>query len=180
MKMILSLACIALAAVGCSNCNLNPDEPKERVGVYDSRAVAVAYVRSEQFDKIIKAKMAEMEEAKATGDTEKIEELEAWGKTQQARVHRQGFGSAPVDDILEQIKDKLGKITKEADVTTLVSKWDKKTLKEYKCAELVDVTDMVADLFCPDEKTLEIIEEMKEKKPTPGIVLETMIKLEGH
>ena len=172
--------CVVLAAAGCANCNLNPDEPKTRIGVYDSRAVAIAYVRSERFDKIMKSKMAEMEEAKTTGDTQKIEELEAWGTAQQAEVHRQGFGSAPVDNILEQIKDKLGKITKEADVTALVSKWDKKTLKDHKCADKIDVTDTIVALFCPDEKTLETIEQMKEKKPIPGIVLEAMIKLEGH
>ncbi len=180
MKMILSLMCVVLAAAGCANCNLNPDEPKERVGVYDSRAVAIAYVRSEHFDKIMKAKMAEMEEAKMTGDTQKVEELEAWGTAQQAKVHRQGFGSAPVDDILEQIKDRLDEITEEADVIALVSKWDKKTLKKYKCAKLIDVTDMIAALFCPDEKTLKTIEQMKEKRPIPAIVLEAMIKLEGH
>jgi hypothetical protein len=171
---------MVLTAAGCANCNLNSDEPKERVGVYDSRAVAIAYVRSEQFDRIMKAKMAEMEEAKTTGDTQKIEELEAWGSDHQAKVHRQGFGSAPVDNILEQIKDELAEITKEANVTVLVSKWDKKTLKKYKCAELIDVTDMIAALFCPDEKTLKTIEQMKEKKPIPGIVLEAMIKLENH
>ena len=180
MKMTLGLVCMVLTAAGCVNCNLNPDEPKTRIGVYDSRAVAIAYVRSEQFDKIMKAKMAEMEEAKTTGDTQKIEELEAWGSDHQAKVHRQGFGSAPVDDILEQIKDELAEITKEADVTALVSKWDKKTLKKYKCAEMVDVTDMIVDQFCPDEKTLKIIEEMKKKKPIPPWQLEIMTKLEGH
>ena len=45
---------------------------------------------------------------------------------------------------------------------------------------MVDVTDMIVDQFCPDEKTLKIIEEMKKKKPMPGIVLEAMIKLENH
>ena len=180
MKMILSLMYVVLVAAGCANCNLNSDEPKERVGVYDSRAVAVAYVRSEQFDKVMKAKMAEMEEAKTTGDTQKVEELEAWGTAQQAEVHRQGFGSAPVDNILEQIKDKLAEITEETDVIALVSKWDRKTLKDYKCADQIDVTDMIAALFGPDEKTLKTIEQMKEKKPIPGIVLEAMIKLEGH
>jgi len=180
MKMILGLVCLVLAAAGCANCNLNPDEPKQRVGVYDSRAVAIAYVRSEHFDKIMKAKMAEMEEAKTTGDTQKIEELEAWGTAQQAKVHRQGFGSAPVDDILEQIKDELSEITKEVNVIALVSKWDKKTLKNYKCADQIDVTDTIAAQFGPDEKTLKTIEEMKKKKPIPDIALDVMMKLEGH
>lgn len=157
-----------------------PKHMKTRLGIYDSRAVAVAYAHSDWNDKRLKAKMAEMEKAKAEGDTKKIRELEAWGPAQQAKIHRQGFSTAPVDDILEHIKDNLPQICKQADVTALVSKWDKKTLKHYKSAELIDVTDLMTAAFGPDEKALKTIEQIKKKKPVPLWQLEIMMKLEGH
>jgi len=157
-----------------------PKQMKTRVGIYDSRAVAVAYIHSEQFKKIMQAKMAEMKKAKTAGDEEKIKELDNWGKAQQAKVHRQGFSTAPVDDILEHIKDNLPQIAEDANVITLVSKWDKKTLKQYKSAELVDVTAMIVTPFGPCEKVLKTIDQLKEEKPMPLWQLETMMKLERH
>ncbi|MBN2457453.1 MAG: hypothetical protein JXB29_13125 [Sedimentisphaerales bacterium] len=151
---------------------------KIRVGIYDSRAVAIAFAYSE-FNGI-DAKMAEMEKAKADGDTKKIAELQAWGPAQQARLHRQGFSTTPVDDILEHIRDELPQIAKDANVTTLVSKWDKKTLKRYRSAELIDVTDLIVAPFNPDEKQLKAIEQLKKKKPIPLWQLEIMMKLHSH
>ena len=157
-----------------------PGQMKTRIGIYDSRAVAVAYAHSDWNDKRLKAKTAEMEKAKAAGDAKKIAELEAWGPAQQAKLHRQGFSTAPVDDILEHIKDKLPGIAKQANVITLVSKWDKKTLKRYKSAELIDVTDLLTAQFNPNEKTLKTIEQLKNKKPIPLWQLDIMMKFKGH
>ncbi len=180
MKMILSLMFLVLSTTGCVCCNPKSDGPEIRVGIYDSRAVVAAYVHSGQFDKIMKAKMAEMKKARAAGDTKKIKELDEWGHAQQAKVHRQGFGTAPVDDILEHIKDSLPKIAEDANVIALVSKWDKKTLKHYKSAELIDVTDLIAAQFNPDEKVLKTIEQLKKEKPIPLWQLEIMMKFEDH
>lgn len=180
MKMISSLMFLVLAAVGCVSCDLKSDEPKVRVGVYDSRAVAIAFAHSDWNEKRLELKMAEMEKAKAIGDTKKNKELEEWGKAQQARLHRQGFGAAAVDDILEHIKDNLPQIAKDANVIALVSKWDKKMLKGYKSAELIDVTDLIAAQFNPNEKVLKTIEQIKKKKPIPLWQLDIMMKFEKH
>ncbi len=176
--IVLVLVCIVLSLAGCAGGKRETTGPKICVGTYDSRAVAIAFAHSEWNG--IDAKMAEMEKAKAAGDTKKIRELEAWGLAQQARLHRQGFSTAPVDDILEHIKDNLPQIAKDANVAVLVSKWDKKTLKRYKSAELIDVTDMIVAPFNPNEKVLRTIEQIKKKKPIPRWQLEIMMKLEGH
>ena len=117
----------------------------------------------------------EMEKAKAAGDTKKIKELDKWGKAHQAKLHRQGFSTAPVDDVLEHIKDKLPQIAKDVNVVALVSKWDKKTLKRYKSAELIDVTDLIVAPFNPKEKQLKVIEQIKKIKPIPLWQLEIMM-----
>jgi len=157
-----------------------PKQMKTCVGIYDSRALVAAYINSAQFNRIMKAKMAEMKKAKSSNNTKKIEELEEWGKTQQAKVHRQGFSTAPVDDILEHIKDDLPQIAKDADVIALVSKWDKKTLKIYKSAKLIDITDLIVAPFNPNEKQLKTIEELKKEKPVPLWKLDIMTKFEKH
>jgi hypothetical protein len=65
-------------------------------------------------------------------------ELDAWGKALQIQLHKQGFSTAPVDDFLKHIKDKMPEIAKSAGVGPIVSKWDKETLAKYKSAEQVD------------------------------------------
>lgn len=180
MKIIPCLTFLAFAATGCVSGNLKSDELKVRVGIYDSRAIAVAYVHSMQFDDLMKSKMVEMEDAKASGNMKKMTELEEWGSSHQATFHRQGFSAAPVDDILEHIKDKLPKIAEDANVVALVSKWDKKTLKHYKSVELIDVTDQMVYQFNPNGNTLKIIKQLKEHKPIPLWQLETLMKHEKH
>ncbi len=177
-KIMLSLGCVVVSLAGCVGCKDETADSRIRVGTYDSRAVAIAYAHSE-FNEV-GAKIAELEKAKAAGDTGKIAELEAWGPAQQAKLHRQGFGTAPVDDILEHIKDNLPQIAKDANVIALVSKWDKKTLKRYKSAELIDVTDLIVAPFNPKEKQLKAIEQIKKKKPIPLWQLEIMMKLKKH
>jgi len=50
----------------------------------------------------------------------------------------------------------------------------------FSAAELVDVTDLIAAQFKPDEKTLELIKEMKKIKPIPLWKLDIMMKLKVH
>ena len=134
-----------------------------RVGVYDSRGIAIAYVNSEHFGKIMKEKQAALEQAKKDGDAEKIKEIEAWGPAQQAKAHQQGFGMAPVHECFEPIKDKIAEVAKETGVDIIVSKWETDYLSPD--AEVVDVTMELAKLFNPREKAYQWIEQMKNEKP---------------
>ena len=85
----------------------------------------------------------------------------------------------PVDDILETIKDSLPEIRRQANVSALISKWDKKALRRYRSAERVDVTDLMVQPFNPNEKKLKTIEAMKGRPPVPLWRLNLMMAAGG-
>ena len=145
-----------------------------RVGVYDSRGIAIAYGNSEYMSKILQEKQAALEQAKKDGDTEKVREIEAWGPEHQAKMHLQGFGSAPVHEYLECVKDQIPQVAKAAGVDVIVSKWELDYISSD--AETVDVTMELAKLFKPREKTYEWIEQMKTKPPTNADELQRLEK----
>ena len=146
-----------------------------RVGTFDSRAVAVAFIRSGMFNRQLKQMMEEHKKAKAAGDEEKAKKLEAQGKAGQRRAHRQGFGTAPVDDILQRIEDRLPGIAKKSSVDIIVSKWA--VTYSIPGARFVDVTDLIIEPFEPDEKTRSVIRDLCEKPPVP---LEEIEKHHDH
>ncbi len=129
-----------------------PAAVRARIGTYDSRAVAVAFVGSEAFRKRMDDLKAEYDKAKAAGDRSRVAQLEAQGRAGQRLRHKQGFSTAPIHDILHHIEDKLPEIEKKAGVVALVSKWDKEELAKHKDAELVDVTMALVDVFEPNDR----------------------------
>lgn len=157
-RFLLSLSICAL----CFGCQSTIDTPNvhstssQKIGVYDSRAIAIAFVGSEVYKQTIgrelDEKMEEMRRAQASGNTRRIEELNAWGKSQQARMHQQGFSTAPVDDILDHIDDKLPAILRSSGVAELISKWDSKSLANYNSSQFVDVTMLLVSAFQPSDK----------------------------
>ena len=149
-----------------------------RVGVYDSRGIAIAYLNSEPWHKIVKEKKAALEQAKKDGDAEKIKKLEAWGPTQQAHAHLQGFGTAPVHEYLELVKNKVPQVAQAAGVDVIISKWELDYLASD--AETVDVTMELAKLFEPQEKAYQWIEQIKDKDPIPAEELERLEKEHPH
>jgi hypothetical protein len=168
---------ISLAAVVCLVSILIGAETKKvakplSVGIYDSRAVAVAAISSQWWNKQLQEKTKEMEKAKAAGDTQKIKELEEWGSKGQQRAHLMGFGTAPVQKMLEPIKDQLPKVAEQAGVDIIVSKWQ--VDYQVKDAEFVDVTDAMVALYNPNERTLKSVEGIKAAKP---IAEEELLKM---
>ena len=134
MKTMLWAPCVAAVMVALTGCTQQPAgvdpiaETNGRIGVYDSRAVAIAFAGSEAFEKWLTALRAEHDKAKAAGDDKRVAELAAKGKNRQALAHKQAFSTAPVDEILEHITDGLPAIKAKAGVTAIVSKWDADTL----------------------------------------------------
>lgn len=145
--------------------------PKIRIGTYDNRAIAIAFARS-KYHQFPKKKMQEYQKAKEAGDTERVEELEQWGKTQQRKLHFQGFGRFPVDNILKHIEDELPAIAQKEGLDAIVFGMD------YSAdnVEIVDVTMELVELFDPSEKTLGIIASLRKKGPIP---FETLDKLKA-
>ena len=123
---------------------------QERIGVYDSRAIAIAFAGSPMFGKELRQLKADHEKAKEAGDLETAAKLEAQGKARQVALEKQGFGAASVDDILVRITNVLPEIQRTAGVTAIISKWDATKLKKHPGAETVDVTLKLVDAFQPE------------------------------
>lgn len=138
---------------------------KERIGVYDSRAIAVAFAGSQAHVEQIRQLKAEHQKAKEAGDLEKVAKLEAEGEAQQAKMHQQGFSTAPVDELLLHITNALPEIQKAAGVTALISKWDEAGLKNHPGAEKVDVTMKLVEAFHPNERQRKFAIDIQKTKP---------------
>ena len=171
MKKMMAMGLVAAAgmfAAACSMSVLSGAEANKlvkplRVGVYDSRCIAAACLRSEWWNKQVQEKMKEMEKAKAAGDEKKVKELNEWGESNQTKAHLQGFGTAPVKNLLERVKDKLPQVAQQAGVDIIVSKWQ--IDYQAKEAQFVDVTDAIVALYKPSEETRKMLEEMKKQQP---------------
>lgn len=146
----------------------NAAPAKVRIGTYDNRAIAMAWAASEYNP--VKEKMAEMEKAKAAGDEAKVKELEHWGQTLQKKLHFQGFGHYPVDDLLASVAEKIPGVAERNHLDAIV--W----ICDYHDpnVEIVDVTDDLARLFNPPDRVMRNIKMMKAHKPVP---FETLIDL---
>jgi len=171
LKLVAGCFCVISTITVLTTIADNPskghsiDVEKVRVGTFDSRAIAVAYVRSDTFNSYLKGLQAELEQAKAANDEKRVKELEAQGPEMQKLIHKQGFSIWPVNDILEHIKGKYPEIAEQADVDVIICKWD--IVYQRSDAETVDVTKQMVKQFDPDEATLKVIEELLKKPPVP-------------
>lgn len=118
-----------------------------RVGVYDSRGVAIAYGNCEEFKAKVSQMKAEYEAAKAAGDTARADELGEEGPWLQERMHMQGFGNLPVDDILEGREEMMAGVARSAGVDVIVPNVD----WTGDGVEIVDVTEALMLGFGMDE-----------------------------
>ena len=136
-----------------------------RIGVFDSRAIAIAYWRSEPGMRELRGLRDEYEKAKAANDGARVKELEQEGPWQQVRMHQQAFSTATVAAILEKVSDRLPAVAKQAGVSAIVSKWE----VPYKdgTVETVDVTLPLVRLFNQDEQMLKMIERIESQPPVP-------------
>jgi len=144
------------------------------IGIYDSRAVAVASADYGPFGEWLGDLRARAEEAKAAGNEERLRELEAEALAEQDKLHRQGFGTAPIDDILGWIEEKLPAIREEAGVEALVSKWDEKGLAQWPDSPRIDVTERLIDAFNPSAERREMALSVLEHDPLPAWRLKMM------
>ncbi|MBP9903665.1 MAG: hypothetical protein KBH45_19590 [Verrucomicrobia bacterium] len=163
----LSICCVisGLASYAAVAAEETKAESKACIGVFDSRLVAIAYVRSESFQQRIAKMHVHLKEAKAAGDEKRVKLLEAEGPALQNLIHKQSFSTWPIHDILQTIKEKLPEIAKQDGVDVIVSKWDVEFQREG--VEPVDVTDFLVALFSPTQETRNILEGLRKKDPVP-------------
>lgn len=136
---------------------------KLRIGVYDSRAIAVAAVRSTKaaIQDDIRDLQRQLHEAEAAGDQKRAGQIKARGKNLQTVKHLQAFSNAPVDEYIARLSDQLPQIARENGVAAIVAKLDFQSDE----VEVVDVTDALVQAFSPDEKTMKMIEDLRQHKP---------------
>ena len=160
-----TIICLTTACVWMGSGSENSAPAEVRIGTFDSRAVALAYYRSPEFNQQMRELHQAHQEAKQEGDAQRVAELEAYGPAQQQRMHKQGFGTWPVDEILEKIKDRIPDIAAQANVNVIVSKWD--VVYQKDGLKMVDVTDLLVEPFNPSEETLQVISDVRRKPPVP-------------
>lgn len=164
---ILCFAGSAVVAMSVHEATAKP--PAVVVGTFDSRAVLFAHVGSEAFKSYLAAQKADLDRvrdrARAAGDKALSADLDALGPGVQRRIHEQGFGTAPVADILERIADRLPDVAAKAGVDVIISKWD--LTYHRPSATFVDVTDLLVAEFHPDQETLKGIHEIVSQDPVP-------------
>lgn len=164
---VTGLACFFTGTAGVAVETNKADAPAQRIGVYDSRVVAYAHFWTEAHQRKISELVKSAKEAKAAGQTDRFKELDAALKKEQEQNHFQVFSTAPVDELLVQMKDRVAAIQKEAGVSRLVSKWDEKTLAEHKRSEKVDVTGALLREFKLTDKQKKVAEDLRTKEPLP-------------
>jgi hypothetical protein len=136
-----------------------------RVGTYDSRAIAVAWVSSNMHRQWLAQLVAERDKAKAVGDEKKVQEIQARGGAEQARVHEQGFSTASVAGLMEKIGQEIPGVAKDAGVVLIVSKWE--VMYKDPAIEYVDVTMPLVRKFSADPRVIRTVTELMNQPPIP-------------
>jgi predicted MPP superfamily phosphohydrolase len=136
-------------------------QQKIRIGFFNTRAVAVAYVQSSMFNKKIAKIVTEANQAKANGNDKIYKKLNDELKMEQEKIHWQVYSNARIDDILMQVRPAYEQIAQKANVAAIAES----VLYNDTKIELVDVTDLMVDEFMPSEKTKEKIQEILKKPP---------------
>ena len=167
--LIVGLAAIAAGILwgGCAILAAGQEQQRTelRVGVYDSRAIAIAYAPSKYTQNEIQKMYDIVHKAEAQGDTETAQKTRDTAEFMQKRRHLQGFGTAPVHELIEPVKDKLPKLAADCQVDAIVSKWEFDYLAPD--AAVKDITHELVALFEPNARALNIIAHLKNWVPLP-------------
>src|SRR5689334_13319647 len=103
--IVTSTAAIGLLTSGTLSAQTQTN--KVRIGVYDSRAVAIAYANSTEGRESMKTAQADYQKAKAEKNEKKMKQIESGMKLQQRRLHEQGFSTGSVVGTMAKVKDVL-------------------------------------------------------------------------
>ena len=163
--LTIVLSCAILVSVTAFAGNPAQTKPTIKIGTFDSRVVALAYFRSEEYRLSMTELHKKHQQAKAENNDSLIKVLEKEGPWMQIRMHQQVFSNAGASSIMSKIADAIPDIAREAGVVLIVSKWEMPYVDSS--VEIIDVTLPIAKLFKPNEQTLKIIEQMKSQEPIP-------------
>jgi hypothetical protein len=164
LRLFVIVSCVvAVAGLLSLRAGGSPEQQKQRlrVGVYDSRAVAIAAVRGGVAADKVRQLHQQLAEAEAAGDEKLAAQIKKRGEALQTVRHLQAFSNAPVDDILIDLKDRLPALAADAQVDLIVARVD----FAAEGVEVVDLTDRLVAEFKPDRQTTQILASMHGKKP---------------
>ena len=136
-----------------------------RIGVYDSRAIAIAYGGSADFQRVLQSAHKEYDAAKQAKNDGQMQAVKDRMKLQQRRLHEEGFSTGSVAPIMATLKDVLPEVARQADVQLIVSKWELN--EQSPDVTVVDVTDQLVALFHPSEKVLKWVKSIEAQPPLP-------------
>lgn len=158
---------IILFFVNAGFCN----EPQQIIGIYDSRAIAIANFETDEFQMHLKEIKKKYNLAKEKKEKKMMKFYEKQGKTLQKELHKQVFSTYPVDEILLKYTKEIENLKNKKKVNLLISKWNKKELKKYKNNKQIDATKDLVELIIKDEKKRKHALEIVDKKPVSKFVL---------
>ena len=143
----------------------------QRIGVFDSRAVVLAYFNSKfsNIRQIFQSLDSLMQVAKSKDDKTTISKIDREGILRQAMLHNQGFGTGSINTITETIKDKLAKLANDENLSAVVSKWE--IAFSNKDVELIDITDKIVNFFEPTEQVKTMAKEIMQAEPVKDAYL---------
>jgi hypothetical protein len=139
----------------------------ERIGTYDSRVVAFAAFWDESNQARLQARIHEAREAKERGDISLHQSLAKELSSHQDELHMQVFSTAPIDQVLAGLQNRLPALMREAGVSRLVSQWDEAALAGVATADRVDVTDLLVREFHVPATRQKHLEQLRNVKPLP-------------
>lgn len=151
--------------------------PAVRVGVFDSRLVALAYYNTDGHRAFMQDLMAQLKAARAANDTAKIADLEFRGSALQNLAHYQGFSNASIPNVMEKLAPELPTIAAEWRVSIIASKWE--IAFHDPGVEYVDVTDALVARFKPAAQVQKWIDSAKTRQPIPLLEAVTTLR-PGH
>ncbi len=151
---------------GCSGLPQGAGDAQQPiVALYDSRAVAIAFVGSEIFAESMKEIRREYDQATAAGDGAILDRIQLMMQQRQKELHAQGFGTAPVDEILEHYCEQLPMLLEEAGAFILISKWNEDALARHAGVTRIDLTVALIDLITDDPKQRRSALEILDQEP---------------
>jgi len=160
LALLFALIIIIDAQIQHGSSDLNNTPAKRlNIGTYDSRAVTYAYFCSDQNTALRTQLKKEREEIMKTKDTAKWKETMCKVLTEDYLLHQRVFATGSAAFILKKIENQIPAIAKTAGVDILVSKWE--LTWHDSSANIVDLTDSVAQLFTPINKLGKTYDEIK-------------------
>ena len=157
----------AVVLLGCLAGRAPAETPRKifRVGIYDSRAIAVAYANSREYQNAMKAVELDYAQAKNANNQVRMTEIQQRMQAAQRRLNDQTFSTASVSVVMPVLKSSLPHLAREANVDIIVSKYE----LNYQSlnVETEDVTDKLVALFHTTDQGWKWAKEIQQKPPLP-------------